>query len=181
VLHGLLERVDHAIRIPLGVDVFGLTAFDFGDTDVLGQEIARWTDVVEVITPMLYLHAMRGWGVGLEDRAARLVHTGTSQLRTRIGPVPVIRPFLQSFPNSADDPSPEFIADQIRGARTGRADGFLFWHPGSNYGLLRRGMQGPARDETPFALRGRGEARADRWRERLALRGGASGSARLSE
>ncbi|MCS6799445.1 MAG: putative glycoside hydrolase [Myxococcota bacterium] len=166
VLRELLERIDLAIRIPLGVDVFGLVAFDFGRTDVLGQHVEQWTDVVEVISPMLYLHAMRNWGRGLEDRSARLVHAGISQLRGRLGAEPVIRPFLQSFPNSADNPDEQFILDQIRGARLGRADGYLFWHPGSNYALLRRAMQGPGRGESAFDLGDRPRARQARWSTR---------------
>ena len=163
LLLGLLRRIDAAVNIPLGVDVFGLTAFRFGNSEVLGQNLERWTDHVEVYSPMLYINSMRNWGRNLENRSYTLINTGVSQLRERLGPKPVIRPFLQSFAQGTDDYSPQFIADQIRGARQGGADGVLFWHPGSNYGMLFRGMRGPAARLTPFPIDRRAALRAADW------------------
>jgi hypothetical protein len=161
VLKDLLRRIDDAIRVPLGVDVFGLTAFDFGDTRALGQNLEEWAEHVEVFTPMLYLNSMRTWGLGQTDRDRRLIEAGVTQLRRRLGPTAVIRPFLQSFEEGADRPGPVFIANQIVGARRGGADGYLFWHPGSRYTMLYNAARGAARDvNVPFPLRRRDEARA---------------------
>lgn len=150
LLLGLLRRIDEAVRIPLGVDVFGLTAFREGDRDGLGQDLEQWIDHVEVYTPMLYLNSMRSWELGHARRAFRLIQIGTSRMRARLGDRPVIRPWLQAFERGSDHWSPEFIAEQIRGARNGHSDGFLFWHPGSNYGMLNRGMRTAARGLSPF-------------------------------
>lgn len=151
VLLRLLRSIDEAIHIPIGVDVFGLAAYRAGDPSGLGQDLAAWAQYVEVYTPMLYINSMRAWRVGEENRAYRLVYGGIRRLRTRIGAGPVIRPFLQAFARGAGtEYTPEFIHDQIRGARRAQADGFLFWHPGHTYGMVRRAMRGPSRSLVPF-------------------------------
>ncbi|MDQ3034998.1 MAG: putative glycoside hydrolase [Myxococcota bacterium] len=152
MLHAFLGRLDGAIRIPIGVDVFGTQAYWPGDTSGLGQDLELWVDHVDVFSPMLYLNAMRNWERGTPDRARRLVEIGIRRMRDRMGPRPVIRPFLQAFSQEAEDWGPRFIANQIRGARNGGADGFLFWHPGSTYGVVQRAMQGPARSLSPFPI-----------------------------
>lgn len=152
ILLNLLRRIDEAVKIPLGVDVFGLTAFRPGDNDGLGQDLERWAEHVEVFTPMLYLNSMPGWEAKSPDRAYRLVAIGVRRLRNRVGDRPVIRPFLQAFEVGADEFTPKFIADQVRGARHGSADGFLFWHPGARYTMLNRGMNGAARGLYPFEV-----------------------------
>ena len=153
VLMRLLRAVDEAITVPLAVDVFGLAAYRRGDPSGLGQDLERWTRHVEVFTPMLYINAMRAWNVGEPNRANTLIYGGVNALRDRIGPQPVIRPFLQAFSRGAGQPfNAEFIEQQIRGARRGRADGFLFWHPGHNYGTVRRAMRGGSRALVPFPV-----------------------------
>lgn len=167
VLLGLLKRIDAAIGIPLGADVFGLTAFDFGDDRVLGQRLHEWAGHIEVFSPMLYINAMRGWATNKENRAYSLLYTGVGQMRNRLGDRVIIRPFLQSFAKGKghEEFSPKFIADQIRGSRDAGADGFLFWHPGSKYTMLLRGMLGPARGLLPFTMDKRLQKREAYWND----------------
>lgn len=152
LLHDLLARMDTRIDIPIGVDVFGIQAFHPGDRSGLGQDLELWADHVDVFCPMLYLHSMSEWEVGTEDRARRLVERGVRTLRGRLGPGPIIRPFLQAFETGADEWNPHFIAEQIRGSRRGGADGFLFWNAGAVYGMVQRAMIGPARALSPFPV-----------------------------
>lgn len=152
VMMRLLRAVDEAITIPLGVDVFGLSAYRRGDPSGLGQDLERWTQHVEVFTPMLYVNSMRGWRVGESGRAFNLVYDGLARLRERIGNRPVIRPFLQAFSRGADQFDANFIHDQVRAARRARADGFLFWHPGHTYSMVRRAMQASTRRLVPFPI-----------------------------
>jgi hypothetical protein len=153
-LHDLLARIDATISVPLGADVFGIQAFWEGDRSGLGQDLELWADHVDVFSPMLYLNAMLDWERDRPHRARSLVQIGVSRLRERIGDRPIIRPFLQGFDNglSEEEWEPRFIADQIRGARGGGADGFLFWNPGSMFGMVQRAMQGPARALSPFSI-----------------------------
>ena len=151
-LHGFLRRMDAQVAVPLGADVFGIQAYHEGDGSGLGQDLELWADVIDVFCPMLYMNAMSEWGVGRPNRARNLVQFGVTRLRERIGPRPVIRPFLQGFRNGADDWGPDFITEQIRGARNGGADGFMFWNAGSNFGTVQRAMQGRARHLVPFVI-----------------------------
>ncbi|MBX3274487.1 MAG: hypothetical protein KF729_29750 [Sandaracinaceae bacterium] len=152
VLLRLLRDVDAAVSIPLGVDVFGLAAYRDGDPSGLGQDLELFARHVEVYTPMLYVHSMRNWRRGEPDRAFRLVFDGVQRLRERLGAEPVIRPFLQAFPTSADSFDEAFIHDQVRASRRAGADGFLFWHPGHAYSMVRRAMHGRSRSIVPFPV-----------------------------
>jgi len=164
VLLGMLKRIDEAVRIPLGADVFGLAALNEGDPAGLGQSLADWTPHLEVFSPMLYLNGMQSLvPKGGPQRAMRLIYSGVSRLRQRIGAEPVIRPFLQAFEAGADYYNPEFIAEQIRGAKSAGADGFLFWHPGSHFKMVEAGLAGPARGLSPFTFDARLAARERAW------------------
>jgi hypothetical protein len=167
VIVSLLRRIDAAIAIPINTDVFGLTALRVGDPAGLGQSLEDWVPHVEVFSPMLYVNGMKTWVSGGANRAERLVLAAMTKLRERLGHGPVLRPFLQAFANGADYYTPAFIAEQIRGARNAGSDGFLFWHPGSNYGLVQAGAAGPARALMPFPLGERQAWREQAWRDGL--------------
>lgn len=167
VLLDLLRRVDAEIKIPLSVDVFGLAAIRKGDPTGLGQSLTDWTAHVEAFSPMLYVNAMQGWRMDVEDRGHVLVKGPTHILRKRVGRGPIIRPFMQAFHNGLGDKwNPDFIVQEITGARQGGADGFLFWNPGANYGMVMRGVAKLPPGIMPFPLAGR-----DKFREQLWARG----------
>ncbi len=164
VLLDMLRRVDAAISIPLGVDVFGLSAIRRGDPTGLGQSLTDWTAHVEVFSPMLYVNAMPGWRMDVEDRGHVLVKGPTYILRQRVGRGPILRPFLQAFHNGLGDKwNPDFIVQEITGARGGEADGFLFWNPGSNYGMVSRGVASMPGLGSPFPLADRAKFRESLW------------------
>ena len=168
VLLGLLRRMDEAIGIPIGIDVFGLAAFRDGDPAGLGQSLNDWALHAEVFSPMLYLNAMSAWLRGQKkNRAGTLIEAGVRRLRQRLGYGPVIRPFLQAFPQGADYYTPEFIAEQILGARDGGADGFLFWHPGSSFGLVRATMNRGRAKKALFDLDERLAWRRQNWADSM--------------
>lgn len=163
VILDLLRRVDAAIKIPLGVDVFGLAAIRNGDPTGLGQSLTDWTAHVEVFSPMLYVNAMPGWRTDAADRGHVLVKAPSFILRQRVGRGPIIRPFMQAFHNGLGDKwNPEFIAQEITGARQGEADGFLFWNPGASYGMVQRGIALPG-GLGPFPSAGRDKFREELW------------------
>jgi hypothetical protein len=164
VLLDMLRRVDAEIAIPLGVDVFGLAAIRNGDPTGLGQSLGDWTAHVEVFSPMLYVNAMPGWRTDVEDRGHVLVKAPTYILRQRLGRGPILRPFLQAFENGLGAQwNPAFIAQEITGARSGDADGLLFWNPGANYGMVQRGVAELGLGGAPFAAPARVAYRAAVW------------------
>jgi hypothetical protein len=166
VLVGLLKRVDEAIGIPIGTDVFGVTAFHEGDRDGLGQVPEKWAAHVDVFTHMLYLDGMSSWRPrGGNPRAERLIYAAIKNLRRRLGSGPVLRPFLQAFARRADYYNEAFIAEQIRGARDAGADGFLFWSPNSSYRMVQSSMAGAARGLLPFPIDERLAWRRQAWGE----------------
>ncbi len=150
----MLRMVDEAIHVPLGVDIFGLSALRVGDPAGLGQSAEDWARYVEVFTPMLYANNFKSWqGSGELERGASFVFAATQRLRERLGTQPVIRPFLQAFSAGTDTYDENFVAGQIRAARQAGANGFLFWNPASNFGTVTRAMRGPARGLAPFPSR----------------------------
>jgi hypothetical protein len=165
VIFSMLEKIDRAVHIPVGVDVFGLTTMPWGRPQELGQLPELWKKHVEVFSPMLYLNGMRAWhDKDRELRAERLIALGVSTMRGRIGDEPVIRPYLQGFPQGADHYDVDFMAEQIRGAKRASADGFLFWHPASHYDVVREAsVSGPAKNMHPFAIEARAEVRKKAW------------------
>jgi hypothetical protein len=86
---------------------------------------------------MLYMNKMSNYMKPGPRRAERLVRLAVSRMRAQVGPTPVIRPFLQAFERGADYFTPEFIVEQVKGARDGGADGYLFWDPGAKYSIVR--------------------------------------------
>lgn len=157
VLLSMLEQMDRAVNVPLSADIFGLTTMPWNKSSSLGQVPAAWAKHVEIFSPMLYLNGMLAWRFkDSGPRAERLVRLGVATLRKRIGNGSIIRPYLQGFPQGADYYDENFITEQIRGARVGGADGFLFWHPGSRYQVVRSATaDGPAKHlihfRRPFA------------------------------
>jgi hypothetical protein len=165
VIARMLARMDAAIAVPISVDIFGLATMPWGKPEPLGQIPEQWAKHVEIFSPMLYINGMSAWRYKDNGpRAERLVALGVSTLRKRIGDTPVIRPFLQAFPQGADYYDVEFITEQIRGAKRASADGFLFWHPASRYELVREAnTSGPAKGLAPFSLLARAELRSRAW------------------
>lgn len=168
VILALLRQLDEALAIPIGADVFGVTAFRMGDPDGLGQVPEEWARYVEVFSPMLYVNGMSQMGeLGTDQRAMKLILRAIKNLNRRLGHGPVLRPFMQAFEEGADYYNADFIAEQIMGARLGGADGFLFWHPASRYGMVREGINGPARGQTPFPIDARLTWRRQTWADRM--------------
>ena len=164
VILDMLRRIDAAINIPLSVDVFGLSAIRKGDPTGLGQSLTDWTAHVEGFSPMLYVNAMPGWRMDVEDRGHVLVKGPTYILRQRVGRGPIIRPFMQAFHNGLNEKwNPDFIVQEITGARQGGADGFLFWNPGANYGMVMKGVAKLDKGLMPFPFQGRDKFRSELW------------------
>jgi len=160
VIADMLRKIDESVNVPLGVDVFGVSALRVGDPAGLGQSLEDWSPYVEVFTPMLYANNFHSWRpTPGHERGASFVAAATDSLRDRLGDRAVIRPFLQGFAVGADSFDEDFVTGQIRAARANGANGFLVWNPASGYGTVQRALHGPARGLLPFPDR-RGTRRA---------------------
>ena len=134
-----LAAVDRAIRIPLSIDVFGLTAYHPGDADGLGQSLEHLAPYVDAVTPMVYLAnwPRRYWENPDPDTTHGLVEGAVREIRRRLGDGIAVRPLLQAFKWRAKLFSGAFIADQIRASQGGGASGYLFWNQSGSYGIVQ--------------------------------------------
>jgi len=139
VIAGTLAAVDSAIRIPLSIDVFGLTAYHPGDADGLGQSLEHLAPYIDAITPMVYLAnwPRRYWEHPDPATTHGLVEGAVREIRERLGDGIAVRPLLQAFRWRAKLFSGAFIADQIRASREGGSSGYLFWNQGGSYGIVQ--------------------------------------------
>jgi hypothetical protein len=131
----LLARVDHALDIPLSIDVFGLTAYHKGDDDGLGQSLEHLAPYIDAISPMVYLAnwPRRFWENPHPSRTHALVNGAVHQIRQRLGDEIAVRPLLQAFKWRAKNFGLNFIMNQIDAAESGGSSGHLFWNQAGNY------------------------------------------------
>jgi hypothetical protein len=139
VIASTLAAVDAAIRLPLSIDVFGLTAYHPGDADGLGQSLEHLAPHVDAITPMVYLAnwPRRYWENPDPATTHALVEGAVREIRERLGDGIAVRPLLQAFRWRAKLFSGAFIADQIRASQEGGSSGYLFWNQGGSYGIVQ--------------------------------------------
>ncbi len=131
----VLSKVDHAIAIPLSIDVFGLTAYHPGDEDGLGQSLEHLAPYIDAISPMVYLAnwPKRYWEYPKPSKTHALVSGAVRRIRLRLGDDIAVRPLLQAFKWRAKNFSRHFIVNQIDAATTGGSSGYLFWNQSGNY------------------------------------------------
>jgi hypothetical protein len=135
----LLSQVDHALSIPLSIDVFGLTAYHPGDQDGLGQSLEHLAPYIDAISPMLYLANWPrfAWEDPKPSRTRALVHNAVRRIRRRLGDNIAVRPLLQAFKFRAQNYGQAFIHNQIEAAETAGSSGYLFWNQSGNYRLVK--------------------------------------------
>jgi len=134
----LLAKVDKEISIPLSIDVFGLTAYNEGDPDGLGQSLEHLAPHIDAISPMLYLAnwPKRVWENPKPSRTYALVHNAIKQIRNRLGDHIEVRPLLQGFRYRAENYGVSFIQNQINAALNAGSTGYLFWNQSGAYGKV---------------------------------------------
>ncbi len=134
----LLAHMDREIDLPLSIDVFGLTAYNVGDEDGLGQSLEHLAPHIDAISPMLYLAnwPKRVWENPKPSRTRALVHNAVKRIRRRLGDQIAVRPLLQAFRYRALNFGFRFIYNQIDAAETAGSSGYLFWNQSGNYGKV---------------------------------------------
>jgi hypothetical protein len=141
VIAGLLKKA-HDITAPKGVllsvDMFGIVIWQ-RDVDVLvvGQDVNKIKQYVEIISPMLYPSHFSAGFAGVKNPADdpyRFVYSGVKRMKELVGDDVVIRPWLQSFPLRVTKGfGPKYIQTQMDAGNDAGGTGWLLWSPGNHY------------------------------------------------
>jgi hypothetical protein len=136
----LLTDFVRPMGVPVTFDVFGLTAsVTTGDLGI-GQVWEDFSDVADVLLPMVYPSHYKGGSFGFRSPNANpygVVRYALSDAlsRSRAPNTAEIRPYLQAFTLGRRLPryTPVEIRDQIRAARDVGIESWVLWNPRSVY------------------------------------------------
>jgi len=136
----LLTDFVRPMGVPVTFDVFGLTAsVTTGDLGI-GQVWEDFSDVADVLLPMVYPSHYKGGSFGFRSPNANpygVVRYALSDAlsRSRAPNTAEIRPYLQAFTLGRRLPryTPVEIRDQIRAAKDVGIESWVLWNPRSVY------------------------------------------------
>jgi hypothetical protein len=127
-------------------DIFGLVTTVGGALEV-GQRWEPMVQVVDVVLPMVYpSHYPRGaFGVARPNAAPYdIIHIAISRGRVRNEALGLkgerVRPWLQAFTLGQPRYGPAEIEAQKKAVYDSGFEGWVLWHPGSNYDLFLPGL-----------------------------------------
>jgi len=133
-----IHDLTSASNVLLSLDMFGIVIWQRSmDVRVLGQDVQKIVNHIDIISPMLYPSHFGKDFDGIPNPADEpyyFVREGVQRLKNIVGDRVAIRPWLQSFPlriTSGFDP--EYIRCQIDAAQDAGATGWLLWSPGNRY------------------------------------------------
>ncbi len=129
------EKRLRPLGVTLSIAVFGLTTTD--DTGMgIGQHIARMTQHVDYVSPMMYpSHYHKGeYGIPNPNKDPyRTIHMGLRDARERLGPnFARLRPYLQDFSMGFHYGPAQLRAQIFAAARMGVTN-WVLWNPGNRY------------------------------------------------
>jgi hypothetical protein len=136
----LLRTAVRPLRVPMTIDVFGLTATDTTDMGI-GQRWEMFVDQADVVLPMDYPSHFAPGTYGLRNPNARPYETIDRALRDakrRSGGIPNaarIVPWYQDFTLGPPRYTAEHVRAQIRAGRDNGIHGWMLWNPRSVYSL----------------------------------------------
>jgi hypothetical protein len=123
-------------------DIFGLVTTVNGALEI-GQQWEPIAKVTDVVLPMVYpSHYPRGsFGIARPNAEPyRIIHAAISRARERNEAIGVkgehVRPWLQAFSLGQPKYGPEHIRAQKQAVYDSGYDGWVLWHPGSNYDIF---------------------------------------------
>jgi hypothetical protein len=143
-----VHAVTEARRIPLSLDVFGVTATgDWSDIEALGQNLGVLGPEAEALSPMMYpSHYAKGWhGFQEPGNHPEIIGIGTRSAVDRLKADRVsgtiVRPWLQAMSYKSSVFGPKYIADEIKSAESSGAVGWLMWDPQNSYWAVWQAIQ----------------------------------------
>lgn len=153
-----VHEVTQAQRVPLSLDLFGVTATgEPSDIEALGQNIGVLGAQAEALSPMVYpSHYAKGWhGFDAPGDHPEIIGIGTRAALAKLKAAritgTIMRPWLQASSFKTSRYGPQYILDEIKSAEAGGATGWLLWDPDNSYWALWRALPGsppPRLDET---------------------------------
>ncbi len=150
-----VHEATEARKIPLSLDVFGVTATgDWSDIEALGQNLGVLGPEAEALSPMMYpSHYAKGWH-GFEEPGnhPEIIGIGTrgavDRLKADKVSNTIIRPWLQAMSYKSSVFGPKYIADEIKSAESSGAVGWLMWDPQNSYWAVWQAIP-PVKDAPP--------------------------------
>ena len=139
----LKERVAQ-LKVPMAIDVFGLTTTDSTDMGI-GQRWEQFANRADVVLPMTYpSHYARGtYGISNPNASpyATIDHAmkDAKARNANVTPAPMIVPWYQDFTLGAPRYSSTQIRAQMQAGYDNGVRSWILWNPGSKYtiGALR--------------------------------------------
>lgn len=124
------------LNVPISIDVFGLTTTVKDDLGI-GQNFAQLTDIIKIISPMVYPSHYAAGSYGIEIPASQpyqIIYKSLVDARKKVinKKNVIIRPWLQDFSLGYQYSFQEVI-DQIRAAESLDINEWLLWNPQSKY------------------------------------------------
>jgi hypothetical protein len=124
-------------------DVFGFVTTVRAPLEI-GQHWERLAPVTDVLLPMTYpSHYPRGtWGIArpnAEPYKIMKIAIDSARVRTRalgITKPEAVRPWVQAFSLGQPKYDASHVKEQIRAIYDAGFDGWILWHPGSNYDIF---------------------------------------------
>ena len=163
------------LRVPLTIDVFGLTATDTTDMGI-GQRWELFVDQADVVLPMAYPSHYAPGTYGLRNPNANpyvTIDRTLKDAKRRSQGIPgaaKLIPYYQDFTMGPPRYGPAQVRAQMKAGYDNGVRGWVLWNPGSRYTLAALRPQGAAdADEPPRAAR-RETTRGDTTRRGTAAR-----------
>jgi hypothetical protein len=145
VLDDFLQQARAEIQAPISVDIYGFTAFyNFGNR--IGQDIEIFGKHVDVVSAMIY---PSHYGINFYKdgprylRPYRIVYDTGIRSRFLSNDKAIMRPYVQAFDMHSPTFGPGYILYQVNAANESGCEGYIFWHAGGSYGVVRRALQQP--------------------------------------
>ncbi|PJA40309.1 hypothetical protein CO046_00815 [Candidatus Peregrinibacteria bacterium CG_4_9_14_0_2_um_filter_53_11] len=135
-----VREIGHEVRefgVKIGVDIFGIVVWDNISWKLIGQNISKLDDYVDVIYPMPYpSHFGPGWGGHTNPADEPYFFVGETAKKfaeQTEGSGVIIRTWLQGFNLRVTNYGPNYIREQIRALHDLGMDQFVIWNAANNY------------------------------------------------
>ncbi|MDQ3948970.1 MAG: putative glycoside hydrolase, partial [Gemmatimonadota bacterium] len=153
---GYIRRLMRPLRVPMAIDVFGLTATDTTDMGI-GQRWEQFIDQADVVLPMAYPSHYAPGTYGLRYPNASPYATIDNTLKDAkrrsqgIAGAAKLVPYYQDFTMGPPRYGTAQVRAQMKAGYDNGVRGWVLWNPGSRYTLGALRPEGARDDDAPTA------------------------------